>query len=121
MNNIDIYVEWTGDYPTLCHGRWMILINNREIKIPKSKKFKNMNTYGEYSLYTLGSNYEEEISTYKDGLIFKDWIEENLWLKEEIIKIFPDISEDNLIKLCEEIYDEINRQDFREGFCGGCL
>ena len=63
-----------------------IIINNREIRIPKSKKFKDMNTYGEYSLYTLGSNilgsnYEEEISKYKDGLIFKDWIEENPWLK----------------------------------------
>ena len=46
-----IEVEWTGEYPCLCYGKWILKIGGKDCSklIPKKLRVhSDMNTFGKY-------------------------------------------------------------------------
>ena len=111
MKNIE--VKWTGSYPCLCYGEWIIIIDGVDFSdcIPDIKKQAPMDTYGEYEEWHFTEDWDEDWRTYEDGLLFKDWVKENDWVN----KITPFEDEQ------EQIYNAISEKDWRTGSCGGCI
>lgn len=86
-----IEVEWTGCYPNLCSGNWIIKYNNKELEIPKNRINKTMETYKKYVTWYFGDSWEIEWEEYEDGLKKEEWIEANKnWVnsmfKKKILK-----------------------------------
>lgn len=109
-----VEAKWSGSYPCLCFGKWTLIVNNIDVSnlIPKELRESSMNTYGTYSSWYFTGSWEVQTEYYEDGLYCEDWIKENKnWLDK--------ISTDNSIQ--EQIYEAINKQDFRSGSCGGCI
>lgn len=104
-------VEWTGDYPHLCSGEWIIKKDGKIIELPKSVSKSHMGTLGTYSEWTFDENYCEFFEDYEDGLCFEDWIVVNIWVK----RITTDVTEQ------KELYKKISEKDWRHNSCGGCI
>lgn len=111
-------VEWTGSYPCLCSGEWIIKYNGIKLKVPNEYKTKDMNTSGEYSHWYFDDNMSEYDEYYEDGLDEANWINENYnWIENMFNK-------ENIVitkELLSDLYDKIHAQDFRSGSCGGCI
>jgi hypothetical protein len=113
MSDKRVIAKWTGEYPCLCTGEWVLKVDGKDVsnKIPLDLKNSDMNTYGTYRNWYF-ENYIETFKFYKDGLKKHEWIQDNQeWLKK--------ITEDTILQ--EEIFDAINEQDFRWNSCGGCI
>ena len=108
---MEIYVKWTGTYPCLCSGKWILKVDGNDYSnLLKGKG--EMNTYGTYPRWYFNEEYSEEWDYYTDGLVFSEWKQENVdWLS----KITND--ED----VWEEIFDAISEEDWRHLSCGGCI
>lgn len=110
--------EWTGEYPNLCSGEWIVTFNSEPVKLPESIKGSSMNTYGEYTSWYFTDGWDEKTEYYEDGLCTNEWIEQNQDLIEEVFM-------ENGIPLTEEnmkdFYLAFVDQDFRHGSCGGCI
>ena len=103
---------WTGKWPCLCHGEWILTIDGREINLPENVKDSPMNTEGTYEKWQFENGYEEVWETYTNGLPFDDWAMKNQsWLSE--------ITTDR--ELQREIYLAFQAHDWRHGSCGGCI
>lgn len=109
-----IKAEWTGEYPNLCCGQWKLYMDGKDIssKIPEHLRTSEMGTYDEYESWSFTDDWDEECTTYIDGLQKDDWIKEN---KEWLDTISTDYS------IQSQIFDAINEQDWRHGSCGGCI
>ena len=108
-----VEAKWTGKYPNLCSGWWILKVNNKDVSylIPKDLRTSPMNTYGEHKSFHF-NKWEEIWNSYEDGLDCEDWIEENQnWLNK--------ITTDHSVQV--DIYYAINSQDWRYGECGGCI
>lgn len=68
----DIEVTWTGKYPCLCSGEWIIKYKGVQLEIPKEYRYENMDTYGDYD--KLVDVLNEEFEEYSDGLECSEWI-----------------------------------------------
>jgi len=109
-----VEAKWTGKYPNLCSGEWILKVNNKDVShlIPKELKNSSMDTYGIYQTWHFTDNWDVEFNFYEDGLDCENWIKENeYWLN----KISTNLS------IQKYIYHEINTEDFRCGSCGGCI
>lgn len=109
-----VEAKWTGKYPNLCSGEWILKVNNKDVSllIPKELKNSSMNTYGTYRTWHFTDDWDVEFNSYEDGLDCENWIEENkYWLN----KISTNLS------VQKNIYYEISTEDFRCGSCGGCI
>ena len=109
-----VEAKWTGKYPNLCSGEWILKVNNIDVShlIPKELKNSSMDTYGIYQTWRFTDDWDAEFNFYEDGLDCENWIEKNkYWLN----KISTNLS------VQKYIYHEINTQDFRCGSCGGCI
>ena len=107
----DISVEWTGSYPNLCRGKWMISIDKKRLSDLIHEPF---NTSG---------NYQSWHFDYTDGLNEAEWIDSvRLFdmnnLKQSLNNAGFDVNDDNLMT---ELYYKIQEKDFRTGSCGGCI
>lgn len=109
-------VEWTGSYPCLCYGEWIIKYKDTKLELPEDIKDVSMNTYGEYESWHFDEDYMEVFESYTDGLKFNEWYESN---KEWLNKLFSDYNIP--ISELESLYEAIQSQDFRTGSCGGCI
>ena len=117
----NIIVEWTGSYPTLCFGEWIIkidgvrIVDNTEDTILK----KDMNTYGNYSNWHFDEDYSEIWEDYTDGLNYENW------LQSDTGKSLIELTKRNGFELTseeiEDLYIKLQQQDFRTGSCGGCI
>lgn len=108
-----VEAEWTGFYPCLCSGTWILKVNGIDVSdvIPKDKRHNDMDTWGWYEEWHF-EDWEEVFTSYESGLEEDDWIKENLeWLSK--------ISNDN--DIYKEIYKAIQKCDWRSGSCGGCI
>lgn len=108
-----VEAKWTGNYPNLCSGRWILKVNNKDVShlIPNELRNEPMNTYNTYRSWHF-VNWEETWNSYEEGLFCDEWIKEN---KEWLNKISTDLI------IQKEIYEAINSQDWRYGECGGCI
>lgn len=109
-------VEWTGSYPCLCSGEWIIKYNGNKLKVPKEYRNSYMNTFGEYNY--LVDVIEERFEPYEDGLECHEWIYEN---REWITKMFEDKNIEVTEELLIDLFNEIQSEDWRSGSCGGCI
>ena len=106
-------VEWSGDYPALCKGKWFIFKNNKDVSyaIPEGLRQSPMKTYKVYEKVEEFGGKEFHRFFYA-GLDHWMWIEENAsWLKK-ICDTYEDM-------LC--IFALINEKDWCFNGCGGCL
>lgn len=108
-----VEAKWSGEYPTLCFGKWSLKVNGKDVSraIPAKLRNTSMDTYGCYSSWHF-ENWMEVFEDYEDGLEEDEWIEENdYWL--------CNITNDRSLK--REIFRAIQKNDFRSGQCGGCI
>lgn len=109
--NRAITATWTGCYPNLCSGEWIITIGGEKVELPDKVRTSPMQTRGAYNTWTFGKDWEEVWSKYEDGLDFEPWLRENSW-----------VSSLNLSSEEERaLYDSISAEDWRYGSCGGCI
>ena len=118
MNKSLLVVEWTGCYPSLCFGEWIIKYNNQELNIPENIKEDNMNTHGSYAHWTFDEEYIEEWTYYEDGLDEEEWLQYNM---EWIVPMFQEFNIEITNDLLSELFEKIQEQDWRHGSCGGCI
>jgi hypothetical protein len=112
-------VTWTGGYPTLCFGKWKIIIDGIELT---GIETENFNTFGTYDTWHF-ENWDAVWETYQDGLHFDSWytslISEDInGLKSSLIRHGFDIKNEDFI---HDLYDEIASKDWRHNSCGGCI
>lgn len=103
-------VEWTGGYPNLCSGEWIIKKDGVKVDLPEEVRSESMGTYGTYSSWHF-EDWSEVFEDYKDGMKFKKWIESNAWAKT----IAPTVEEQ------KELFEKISEKDWRHNSCGGCI
>ena len=109
-----IEVEWTGEYPCLCYGKWILKIGGKDCSklIPKKLRVhSDMNTFGKYDKWHF-EDCQVIWETYEDGLKDTEWIEENKhWLKKLPIEEIQ----------YGDVFKAFNEKDWRHGSCGGCI
>ena len=112
MNTFE--VEWTGGWPCLCIGEWIIRKHGVDVSkyIPEHLRCSSMNTTGTYSEWYFDENYLEVFEDYEDGLELPEWIVDN----DNWISQICDTVEEK-----EELFEAIQSQDWRTGSCGGCI
>jgi hypothetical protein len=110
--NRKITAKWTGKPWALCSGEWTITVGGEKIDLPEEVRTSDMGTYGEYSRWYFGPNYEENWENYTDGLTFEPWLEKNAWW---VSPLGLSSSE------TRALYEAISEQDWRHGSCGGCI
>lgn len=112
MKNIE--VKWTGSYPCLCHGEWIIIIDGVDFSdcIPDTKKQEPMDTYGEYEEWDFTDDRDDVWDSYEEGLQYEDWILKNHYWVDKIVTS----NEDQ-----KQLFKAIQAEDWRHGSCGGCI
>lgn len=118
MKESKLFVEWTGCYPCLCYGEWVIKYDGIELTVPEDYKEVPMDTFGEFGTWYFNEEYMEEWDYYEDG-----W-EKDVWIKRNLDWIKPMFEEHNIEvtdELLSELYDKIQEEDWRQGSCGGCI
>lgn len=114
----DLYVEWTGSYPALCIGSWIFRYKGVELDVPEDYIESPMYTEGIYSTWSFVGEWEEEWEYYEDGLDMDSWIDSN---RSWLTKMFKDKGFEMTEELLEEIFLQVQSQDFRHNSCGGCI
>lgn len=79
---MSVEVRWTGSYPCLCCGTWILKVNGKNVseKIPDELRHEPMGTYGTYSYWHF-AGWEEKFKEYQDGMKCERWVEANKsWL-----------------------------------------
>lgn len=120
----NLRIEWTGDYPCLCYGRWVIYLRERKLLFPGYKEGHKLtenshaNTFGSYSKWSFGDSLLEDWNRYDDGLEFREWVNYQYdWIMDFFKLNDIAMTEENL----EYLYEEFSRNDWRRGSCGGCI
>jgi len=119
MKNIE--VVWTGKYPNLCHGKWIIRIDEKPLKHTKKDTvmYSSMSTENTFNIWKFVGDYEVEWNEYTDGLPYKAW-----W-SSETGECLNKLLEKNKVTLTEEekkyFYEQLVEHDWRHNSCGGCI
>jgi len=108
----EITVEWTGSFPNLCAGSWLITIGGVLIDLPEDVKNAPMGIHNTYPTWGFTENWDEEWTDYEDGDTYKEWLTRHSnWLKP--------------LKLTNEeleiLFVELQIKDWRHNSCGGCI
>lgn len=114
----EIYVEWTGGYPNLCSGKWIITIDG--IKLTNIGK-EDFGTLGEYSSWHF-ENWNEVFESYEDGMDLDTWIQ--VLKTDDINGLYASLQRHGIKitdELLSELYTHIQGQDWRHSSCGGCI
>jgi len=76
---MEITTEYTGSYPCLCSGEWLITIDNQLIKsMDSDSKYllqSPMNTEGTYQSWYFGNDYDAIWKDYTAGVPFLEWLD----------------------------------------------
>ena len=108
----EVTATWTGKYPNLCSGEWIITVDDEPVNIPEDLKHSHMNTKKLYFTWSFKEDWNEEWNGYEAGLDYKDWIAEKYeWLQDLHLSSVE----------THALYREINKSDWRHGSCGGCI
>lgn len=115
--NVD--VKWTGAYPNLCSGRWIITIDDKVLAIPEALINSSMNTLKSYETWHF-DDWQEVWETYTDGIEMDEWIHNNRgWLYASLKSIGKE--KEITYKDLKILYEKINDADWRFNSCGGCI
>lgn len=117
---LNIEVLWSGKYPSLCFGRWEIVVNGKSLEVPSFLIDKSMGTFGTYEEWHFGgeSGWEEIFESYKDGEEFQAWLSKNAgWIDAGFKKLGFDASPDDV----HNLFLKIQEKDWRHNSCGGCI
>ena len=109
----NIQVEWSGKYPTLCFGEWIIIINGIKLS---GVTHEPMNTYGKYATWHFGEDWIDEWEYYEDGNHWHETLPNNLEMALRLAGFNP--KDENLI---ESLYEKVQEKDWRHNSCGGCI
>lgn len=110
-----IEVLYTGEYPNLCAGYWIIRIN--DVLITCLLK-GDMETYGTYNTWYF-EDWCEKFKKYTDGLKFNEWIESVKG--KEVISLIENKNIFLTNDQKKELFNKISEQDWRHNSCGGCI
>lgn len=111
---MDIQVEWTGTYPCLCFGKWLITIDGIPLTGLDSDSFNTLGTYSSWHF----EDWSEVFEDHEAGLLFEEWkLNPPNNLKESLGIHGFTVDDDLLI----ELYKAIQLEDWRHGSCGGCI
>lgn len=108
--------EWTGSWPALCYGKWIVRKNGVEVDAGDLPfQGEPAGTLNDYSGWSFTSDWDVEDHTYEDGLGVDEWIRR---YGEAIAECLPldDVDAD-----LRALYWAFNEHDFRPGSCGGCI
>jgi len=114
----DIQIEYTGVYPNLCSGEWIVTVNDKKINIGDQSQGEK-DTYISYSTWHF-EGWIDVWDDHEDGLEFSEWCQSETgqtilgFIQKEIDN---DLTYDEKI----DIYGQIQDQDYRTGSCGGCI
>ena len=61
-------VEWTGSYPCLCFGEWVVKYKEQELELPEEIASESMNTYGTYGTWYFTEEWSEVFENYQKPL-----------------------------------------------------
>lgn len=103
-------VEWTGNWPSLCCGEWVIKYKGELVRLPDDVVNSSMGTEGEYQSWHF-EDWVEVFDHYHNGIGFTEWLHENPWASE--------ITSET--KELQELFSKIQDNDWRHGSCGGCI
>lgn len=117
-NGKNFYVEWTGGFPRLCSGEWIIKYRGQILELPDNIKHMNMNTLKTHQKVYFDEDFIDRYKYIETGLSFDTWLEEN---KSWITEIFNSNNIPMNLELIEELYHEIQSHDWIHGSCGGCI
>lgn len=119
-----ITAKWTGEYPNLCSGEWIIKINNKQIKDTQPLDYdsilrKPMQTFGTYSSWYFTEDWDAVFEDYDEGFHYSQWL--NCDEAKALFKLIEqnDILLDSIDKI--ELFDVLQKSDWRHGSCGGCI
>lgn len=108
----EVTATWTGKYPCLCSGEWIITVDGEPVDIPEELKRSPMNTKKLYFAWSFDESFHEQWEDYEAGLDYKDWIQEKKdWLQDLHLSSVE----------THALYRAINESDWRHGSCGGCI
>lgn len=114
----DISVKWTGSYPTLCYGEWIITINGIKLE---GLDTDNFGTYGTHQQWKF-VNWIEKFYDVESGSEQPEWVE---YAKKEnpnnLITALQNAGFEITDELLGQLYVEINSCDWIHGSCGGCI
>lgn len=114
----DISVKWTGSYPTLCCGEWVIIINGVTLA---NLDNDNFGTYDDYQQWRF-VDWNEEFYSIESGVSQLEWIDHvkktNL---NNLITALQNAGFEITDELLGQLYVEINSCDWIHGSCGGCI
>ena len=114
---MDVRVEWTGEWPRKCKGRWIFEVDGKDYRylLP----FANddgvdlpADTFGEHELWDIDANGDREWFKYENGLDIDCWIDQN---REWLTIITP--HEDDW----DYMFNAFQENDWRFKECAGCL
>ena len=104
--------KWTGDYPCLCHGEWVLYKNGVLVNTDIPFQGSPANTYGSYQeWFFAGEDYEEDWDEYEDGETEAQWCANN----RQWLETLADADE------WPDIYAAFQENDWRHNSCGGCI
>ena len=116
----DHYYEtnWSGDYPTLCSGLWILYRDGEELDIDipfnhseRAERGIPAGTFGTYPTWHFSDDWEEVWEDYEDGLPCDEWCSEH----EEWLSTFADEEDWHII------FEAFAENDWRSNSCGGCI
>lgn len=108
MAKKSIIVRYTGRYPNLCSGEWLIYINGVKHQTPFMYG-EDAETWGFYKPWYVKTTRWD--FTFYDGLTAHEWIYQHAkWLKTLHVGKGR----------WKEVYDKFQEKDWRKGECGGC-
>jgi len=114
----DISVKWTGGYPTLCCGEWIITVNGVTLEGLDNDNFNTHETYSQWRFV----DWLEEFYDVQSGLEQSEWGE---FVKKEnqnnLITALQNAGFEITDELLGQLYAEINSCDWIHGSCGGCI
>lgn len=116
MNKLEVI--WTGQFPYLCYGEWVMKYDGIELTVPDDMKETPMFTFGEFGKWCFNEDFMEEWDFYEDGDTKEIWIHRN---SEWVTSMFQEHDIEVTEELLSDLFDKVQEQDWRHGSCGGCI
>lgn len=115
---MEISVDWSGSYPSLCFGEWAIIIDGIKLSGLESGNFDTRKEYGSWHFENWDDVWEYEVQ----GMDIDKWVEyviknDTNGLRSSLERHgFKDIEQ-----VLENLYPYINDKDWKHSSCGGCI